>query len=392
MAAAARHPEPPSGRVSASRQTALLYERHRRRLLGLCRSRLDCRADAEDALQQTFVYALRCLDRGVVPQNEVAWLNTIAENVCRAWTRNGARRTRRETEAEVERLPELRSDADRVSDARDLAAALAVLPFAQRRALLLREWQGLSYREVAAELATTESAVETLIFRARRRAAAALTDARRLLDVGTPLAGLRKALGALGAKGGAVAAAGCVTVAAAVPLARTIRPPRHATPPAPATTHVQLLPTHVSPVVRAVRTAAKAPRVQERARRPARKPSVPAVTAVQVTAAAAPTVPQPTVEAPPAADPPSAPDPTPAPAQTGPAPAPVTPPSAEPTPTAPPTATAAAVDAAVQTVGSAADTVTTAVGSAVDTVTSAIPGPPPLPAPSVPLVAAPSLP
>ena len=86
--------------MSASRQAALLYERHRHRLLGLCRGRLASRADAEDALQQTFVYALRCLDRGVVPQNEVAWLNTIAENVCRAWTRNGARRTRRETEAE----------------------------------------------------------------------------------------------------------------------------------------------------------------------------------------------------------------------------------------------------------------------------------------------------
>ncbi len=50
----------------------------------------------------------------------------------------------------------------------ELREALAALPESQRSALLLREWRGLSYREIAAELCTTESAVETLIFRARR--------------------------------------------------------------------------------------------------------------------------------------------------------------------------------------------------------------------------------
>ncbi len=48
------------------------------------------------------------------------------------------------------------------------------MPEQQRRAILLREWQGLSYREIAGELEVSQSAVETLIFRARRSLAQGL--------------------------------------------------------------------------------------------------------------------------------------------------------------------------------------------------------------------------
>src|ERR687887_207283 len=59
-----------------------------------------------------------------------------------------------------------------------LEDALADMPETQRRALLLREWQGLSYREIAAELEVSQSAVETLIFRARRSLARRLEAPR----------------------------------------------------------------------------------------------------------------------------------------------------------------------------------------------------------------------
>ena len=55
-----------------------------------------------------------------------------------------------------------------------IQAALAAMPEQQRRAILLREWKGLSYREIASELELSQSAVETLIFRARRSLAQAL--------------------------------------------------------------------------------------------------------------------------------------------------------------------------------------------------------------------------
>jgi hypothetical protein len=59
-----------------------------------------------------------------------------------------------------------------------MADALAALTPNQRRAILLREWQGLSYREIAAELSLTEAAVETLLFRARRSLARKLDRSR----------------------------------------------------------------------------------------------------------------------------------------------------------------------------------------------------------------------
>jgi sigma-70-like protein len=82
-----------------------------------------------------------------------------------------------------------------------LTDALEDLPDSQRRAILLREWQGLSYAEIARELKLTQSAVEALIFRARRSLAAnleavvvkprLLARARHALELSWLLPGLR---------------------------------------------------------------------------------------------------------------------------------------------------------------------------------------------------------
>jgi hypothetical protein len=58
--------------------------------------------------------------------------------------------------------------AAETDDLMGLEDALARMPELQRRAILLREWRGLSYKEIAAELELSSAAVETLIFRARR--------------------------------------------------------------------------------------------------------------------------------------------------------------------------------------------------------------------------------
>jgi hypothetical protein len=52
-----------------------------------------------------------------------------------------------------------------------LTQALGTIPARQRKALLLREFQGYSYEEIAAELDVSVAAVETLLFRARRAVA-----------------------------------------------------------------------------------------------------------------------------------------------------------------------------------------------------------------------------
>lgn len=63
-----------------------LFEKHSDRIFAFCLRRLGSRSDAEDAVQTTFLYALRALRRGVVPECESAWLTTIAKNVCH-WQR-----------------------------------------------------------------------------------------------------------------------------------------------------------------------------------------------------------------------------------------------------------------------------------------------------------------
>ncbi len=63
-----------------------LFADHHERILGYCLRQLGSLSEAEDAVQTTFLYALRALQRGLVPQCASAWLHGIAHNVCR-WQR-----------------------------------------------------------------------------------------------------------------------------------------------------------------------------------------------------------------------------------------------------------------------------------------------------------------
>ena len=154
-----------------------LYESHSRRIYSYCLHQLGSREDAEDATQIVFMNAFRALRKGVVPQTETAWLFKIAENVCLSRRRSTWRREKIESPADFEVIEEIvPSPTGRRDELIGIEDALAAMPEQQRRAILLREWQGLSYREMAEEMELSQAAVETLIFRARRSLAAGLTE------------------------------------------------------------------------------------------------------------------------------------------------------------------------------------------------------------------------
>jgi RNA polymerase sigma factor (sigma-70 family) len=160
--------------------TQYLYEKYGQRVFTFCYSRLRNREEAQDAAQTTFIYVLRSLQRGVEPEFELAWLLKIAFNVCRG-TRRSTNRVSAVTQ-EVEDIDELAAPRaagyesnERLEALRD---GLAHLPERQRRGILLREWQGLSYAEIADELGLSLAAVETLLFRARRNLASRLQHVR----------------------------------------------------------------------------------------------------------------------------------------------------------------------------------------------------------------------
>ena len=142
-----------------------LYEKHAGDVYRYALVVLRNQADAEDVTQTTFMNAYRALERGEKPRTPQNWLIAIAHNVCRQRFRQSQRRP---NEVELnEELAEAYVEEDPVS-AEDIRRALGHLAFNQRAALVMRELEGRSYQEIAEILGLSVSAIETLIFRARR--------------------------------------------------------------------------------------------------------------------------------------------------------------------------------------------------------------------------------
>src|SRR5207253_7889523 len=123
-------------------------------------------ADAEDVTQTTFLNAYRSYtEKGKRPEKPQNWLIAIAHNVCRQRFRQSARRP-----AEVAFEDDIADSLvdDEAPSGEDIRRALGYLAFNQRAALVMRELEGRSYAEIAEILELSPSAVETLIFRARR--------------------------------------------------------------------------------------------------------------------------------------------------------------------------------------------------------------------------------
>src|SRR5439155_5370662 len=234
-----------------------LYERYAWQIFNFCLHRLGNREEAEDATQSTFLNAFRGLERGVQPEFESAWLFKIAENVCLTRQRSSFRRRRVESPGDLDALQDLLPSPQREADELiRLTEALAGMPEQQRRALLLREWQGLSYKEIAEELELSQAAVETLLFRARRSLAQGLTEEpkepkepvrkekglRGRLRAGGDMGSVAAVVKTLFFSGGAKIAATVATVAATSIVAATpavrhevvniVSPPAHPVAPA----------------------------------------------------------------------------------------------------------------------------------------------------------------
>jgi RNA polymerase sigma factor (sigma-70 family) len=145
-----------------------LYRHHAADVYRYALAVLRNQADAEDVTQTTFMNAYRALERGDTPQAARNWLIAIAHNVCRQRFRTAARRVQEVgLDDDVADHFVRQEDDDRPTPA-DIRRALGHLAFNQRAALVMRELEGRSYAEIADLLGSSVTAVETLIFRARR--------------------------------------------------------------------------------------------------------------------------------------------------------------------------------------------------------------------------------
>jgi RNA polymerase sigma factor (sigma-70 family) len=159
---------------------AALDERYRRRLVRFARGFVPGGIpDAEDAVQEAMVRAVRALRAGSRPDAVGPWLHRIARNCALDLT---ASRRRHPVVELADHAHPVAEDAvaavERRMGVRGLVADVGALPATQRSALVLRELEGLSYADIADELDVTVPAVKSLLVRARQGLKRARDDRR----------------------------------------------------------------------------------------------------------------------------------------------------------------------------------------------------------------------
>ncbi len=181
----------------ASREVDDLYRRHGAEVYRYAYAVLGNHADAEDVTQTTFLNAYRALEQGVRPRKPSNWLLAIASNAIKQRFRQELTRPRTVELDESLAGHDVEEDVETPSVG-ELLTALSKIPPQQRQAIVLREFEGRSYAEIAEILGVTTAALETLLFRARRSLAEELEH--RLTCTDAQLAVSRAADGRLGRK------------------------------------------------------------------------------------------------------------------------------------------------------------------------------------------------
>lgn len=159
----------------------LLVDRHHDDALRYATHLLGDPADAEDAVQETFVRAYRYLGRYREQDRFRGWLWRILINRCRTLASERARRPQPQELDTLAQQPDPASpdtDLDRRLLRAELASALRTLPTEQREAVLLHFADGLSYPQMAAATGAGVSALKMRVHRACERLRDLLTARR----------------------------------------------------------------------------------------------------------------------------------------------------------------------------------------------------------------------
>ena len=144
-----------------------IVRRHQAAVYRVALRMLGSRADAQDVTQETFVRAWRSLDRFRRHSAVSTWLYRIVTRRCLDLL--AARKPTQELgEVNLERTgPDPAERAEHRERLRAMARAIAMLPAEQRAALVLREFEGLSYQQLADVLNASLPAVKGRLHRAR---------------------------------------------------------------------------------------------------------------------------------------------------------------------------------------------------------------------------------
>jgi RNA polymerase sigma-70 factor (ECF subfamily) len=124
------------------------------------------RQDAQDAAQEVFLRLHRSLPRIDDTRNLSGWLYRVTVNVCRDILRK-RRNTNSLNDVQLITPSSTEADLGRREQLKLVEEALRTLPEKERAALTLRDIEGLSTREVADILGSSEATVRSQISAAR---------------------------------------------------------------------------------------------------------------------------------------------------------------------------------------------------------------------------------
>ena len=129
--------------------------------------------DARDVCQETFLRAFRALPGFRGQAKFSSWLYRIALNLCRDWVRRERRTPVVQAPEDVDlmELAAAREPAESIEDriarndlSRAVERAMAVLPDEQRAAIVLKEYHGLTFQEIADLVGCPLSTVKTRLY------------------------------------------------------------------------------------------------------------------------------------------------------------------------------------------------------------------------------------
>jgi RNA polymerase sigma-70 factor, ECF subfamily len=129
--------------------------------------------DARDVCQETFLRAFRALPGFKGQAKFSSWLYRIALNLCRDWIRRERRApvTQVSDEADLSDLAAAAGPSESVEDlvarrrlSEVVSAAMAELPDEQRTAIVLKEYHGMTFQEIAELQGCPLSTVKTRLY------------------------------------------------------------------------------------------------------------------------------------------------------------------------------------------------------------------------------------
>jgi RNA polymerase sigma-70 factor (ECF subfamily) len=160
----------------------VLVERHQRAVINTIHRAIGDAWEAEDLAQRVFLQVYRSAKRYEPTAKFTTWLFTITRNTILNEHRRRSRHAAESLEAlqnpaDPERVGWQATDTSMPDPAREaveselkekIMEAVQELPEAQRTAVILCRYEGLSYEEIAEVLGCTVSATKSLLHRARR--------------------------------------------------------------------------------------------------------------------------------------------------------------------------------------------------------------------------------